>query len=412
MAETRRISRLAAQLLPNGVQAASVAADWDEVVASVGHIDLPGGLQVVPCTPLIGAEVIGLDLKENPLTGVQLDLLTKAFLRYKVLMIRSGGRWKLDKDEHTRFAQQLSEHWNLRPDTEQKKLNHNKGLSVHPFIPQFRGYPHIWPVVPTGGKQSERRETRPEDIVNVEQNRHLQRQSSLEKQKERPKGPQRTRWSSQGGGPEENDSVRGASAFHQDDGFFHQPPSAVVLNALELPKVGGDTVFADMEAAYRGLPAAMQEQIRPLTHTMGWEHIFTSWVQEAKVRSKEDGDDSFWEKIEEFRRDYPPSVHPVVRQHPVTGALSIYANRGFTSQINGLPAEEGRKLFRTLVQQAERPEYQVRMQWQNEGDVCVYDNRCTNHYAVSDYGNMGPRVLHHIALLGEPTKNADGEVIG
>ena len=65
-----------------------------------------------------------------------------------------------------------------------------------------------------------------------------------------------------------------------------------------------------------------------------------------------------------------------------------------------------------LCRMAERPEYQVRMRWQNEGDVCIYDNRNTNHYAVADYGNVGPRALHHIALLGEPTKDAYGNVIG
>merc|ERR1711964_332730 len=165
-------------------------------------------------------------------------------------------------------------------------------------------------------------------------------------------------------------------------------------------------IFANMGAAYHGLPAALQERAKQLTQTMGWEHTIHGnvWINEAK-RREADGDSSFWDRIEKFKRDYPPSLQPLIRMHPVTGELSIYANRGFTHHINDVSAEENRNLMDTLCRMAERPEYQVRMRWRNEGDVCIYDNRITQHYAVADYGNVGPRSLHHIALLGDPTKN-------
>ena len=72
---------------------------------------------------------------------------------------------------------------------------------------------------------------------------------------------------------------------------------------------------------------------------------------------------------------------------------------------------KSQELLLQLYRMCERPEYQVRLRWHDEGDLLVYDNRNTNHYAVSDYGNMGARALHHIALLGEPTMNPDGKII-
>jgi taurine dioxygenase len=209
------------------------------------------------------------------------------------------------------------------------------------------------------------------------------------------------------------DSVKnGANGFHFDDGFFHQPPSAVVLNSMVLPKVGGDTIFADMGAAFRGLPEALQARAKGLTQTMDWRHAFPIWEEEAKRRAETENDNALEQHVEQLKRDYPPSLQPLVRQHPVTKELSIFANLGFTHHVNDVSPDESQQLVATLCRMAERPEYQVRMRWADEGDVCIYDNRITNHYAVADYGAVGPRTLHHIALLGEPTENAQGEVIG
>ena len=145
---------------------------------------------------------------------------------------------------------------------------------------------------------------------------------------------------------------------------------------------------------------------------MDWTHVSPIWMEEAERRSEMDNHDSFWKHIEQLKADYPPSCQPLIRQHPVTGELSIYANLGFTRRIDDVSEKDSRELMAILCRMAERPEYQVRMRWQNEGDVCVYDNRITNHYAVADYGNVGPRALHHIALLGEATMDAFGNVIG
>ncbi len=407
-------------------------SDWDEQAAATGEIALPGGIRLVPETPLIGASVEGLDLTK-PLDEGTLGWLTDAFLRYKVLMVRSHGQWQMDIDQHTRFCQQISAHWNLQPDTPQKTLNHSAGLSVHPFLPWQKGYPHVWPTssVTGGGKQYELRGA--EQVENFEPfaGQKLMKQSgkpvtdngmqatSQHGGKTQHRGNKRNaaqkqlRPGSFGAAAMAQDKVKnGANGFHFDDGFFHEPPSAVVLNSLVLPSVGGDTIFADMGAAYRGLSVELQELAKGLTQTMDWRHAFPIWEQEAQRRIEESGDHSFAEHVEQLKRDYPPSQQPVIRQHPVTGELSIYANLGFTRHINDVSPDESQQLLALLCRMAERPEYQVRLRWQNVGDVCIYDNRITNHYAVSDYGEVGPRALHHIALLGEPTKDADGEIIG
>ncbi|MEE2784739.1 MAG: TauD/TfdA family dioxygenase [Pseudomonadota bacterium] len=393
--------------------------NWDALAAETGQIELPDKITAVPLTPLIGAELYGLDLTK-PLNKTVLESITRALLRYKVLMIRSVGDWKMDVDEHTQFCQRLSAHWGLSADTEQKRLNHSQGLSVHPFLPWQRGYPHIWVTssVTEGGQQFHLRTT--EDVDNFEPfaARKLAKKADTSKsnrhQATDPHDILRThKPGSFGGAALAQDSVNnGANAFHFDDGFFHHPPSAVVLNALVLPKVGGDTIFADMGAAYLGLPQALQERAKNLTQTMDWRHTFPIWEEEAERQLLDDDDDSFKKRVDKLKREYPPSQQPLIRQHPVTGELSIYANLGFTRHINDVTEQESRQLMALLCRMAERPEYQVRMRWQNEGDVCIYDNRNTNHYAVADYGNVGPRALHHIALLGEPTKDAYGNVIG
>ena len=385
--------------------------DWD---GQAGVVDLPGGLRVAPLTPLIGAEVHGLDLAAGPLTERQLRSFTQAFLRYKVLMVRGAGEWRMGPDEHTRFCRQLSEHWGIRPDTDQKRMNHSQGLSVHPFLPWLSGYPHIWPTgsVAGGGRQREIRGAEELEIFEPFAGHKRARRASHRPASSRPPRPSYGPGSF-GAAALSQDSVQnGANGFHFDDGFFHQPPSAVVLNARVLPKIGGDTVFADMGAAFRGLAPELQERARHLTQTMDWQHAFPLWEEEARRRLEEEGDDSFRAHVDRLKRDYPPSLQPVVRRHPVTGELAIYSNLGFTRHINSVSREESRALMGLLCRMAERPEYQVRMRWHDVGDVCVYDNRITNHYAVADYGEIGPRNLHHIALLGEPTMNALGEVVG
>jgi alpha-ketoglutarate-dependent taurine dioxygenase len=388
-------------------------ASWNEEVTGTGRIRLSGGATATPVTPLIGADINGVDLEAGVNDNI-FEEITKLLLRYKVVMLRSDGSWKMNAEQHTRFCQRLSVLWHITPDTPQKRLNESRGLSVHPFLPWLKDYPHIWPTgsVAGGGQQFQIRDN--EEVENFEpygRDKSVTAGSSRKTPHRSDQTIKTPRPGSFGTSALKADSVEnGANSFHFDDGFFHQPPSAVVLNAIVLPKLGGDTIFTDMGAAFAGLSSDLQERCKPLTQTMDWSG-FNSWEREADLRAVS-GDGSLRAHVDQLKKDYPPSIQPLIRQHPVTGELSIYASNGFTRRINEVPAEEGRKILANLYRLAERPEYQVRLRWHDEGDVCIYDNRITNHYAVADYGQIGPRSLHHIALLGEPTQNALGQIIG
>jgi alpha-ketoglutarate-dependent taurine dioxygenase len=95
----------------------------------------------------------------------------------------------------------------------------------------------------------------------------------------------------------------------------------------------------------------------------------------------------------------PPVVHPVVRVHPSTGRPSIFVNPGFTSHIVGFSRHESDHLLRLLYEHATQPEMLVRHRWR-AGDVVMWDNRATMHYAADDYGTA-PRKMRRVTLRGD-----------
>ena len=95
----------------------------------------------------------------------------------------------------------------------------------------------------------------------------------------------------------------------------------------------------------------------------------------------------------------PSARHPVVRTHPVTGRKILYVNPTFTAHLEGVPAAEADAIFAYLTTHQQQPEFQCRWRWR-EGDVAVWDNRATHHYAIADYGD-GERTIHRVTLEGE-----------
>ena len=157
--------------------------------------------------------------------------------------------------------------------------------------------------------------------------------------------------------------------WHSDVTWREAPSLGSILRAIEVPSHGGDTLFADMYAAYDGLSPAMQAWICTLTA----EHDI------ARVFGKRLGVDA-----ETLRAKYPVQTHPVVRTHPETGRRGIYVNTGFTEKINGLSRKESDWLLAHLYAQAAIPEYQCRFVWQ-ANSIAFWDNRASQHYAASDY---------------------------
>lgn len=173
--------------------------------------------------------------------------------------------------------------------------------------------------------------------------------------------------------------------WHADITFRSRPSIASLLRSRLVPPVGGDTIWSDAAAAYRGLPDAVKERIANLDA----EHdIVRSFG--ARVTA---------EKREELRRTHPPVRHPVVRTHPETGERVLYVNYTFTTCILDVEPEESDALLRLLFDRIKVPEYQVRFRW-TPNAMGIWDNRSTQHYAVGDYW-PADRILERVTVGGD-----------
>lgn len=183
----------------------------------------------------------------------------------------------------------------------------------------------------------------------------------------------------------EDSPIANGNGWHSDVSCDEEPPMATMLQVHTLPEGGGgDTLFADMEAAYRSLPPESQSRLRTLTALHESEHVYRGRYADRGV----DDNDA----------QYPSAQHPVVRTHPETGRLSIYVNRSFTTQIVGLNPEESGELLSWLFNHIEQPEFQIRYRWR-QNDLALWDNRCLQHFAIWDYW-PNERKGNRVSILG------------
>ncbi len=200
-------------------------------------------------------------------------------------------------------------------------------------------------------------------------------------------------------GADQSDTAPGAMRFvkgeksvgienfwHHDMTFLARPPMVTALRALEVPPVGGDTLWADMAAAHDCLPEDVCERIADLWAEHDWyDNYGRSMSPELR---------------EAVRPEFPAVRHPVVARHPVTGRRVLFVTRAFTQRIIGLSETESDDLLEMLWAQADRSEYQCRFRWQPDS-VAIWDNRACQHYAVSDYAPQR-RVMERISGDGPP----------
>jgi len=185
---------------------------------------------------------------------------------------------------------------------------------------------------------------------------------------------------------EKSDTAKGyENIWHSDVTWREIPSMASILRAREVPTVGGDTLWADMGAVYDGLPDDVKERIDGLTAVHDFAQTFGLAYQ---------GDE-----LAKLRQQYPPAEHPVVRTHPETGRKTLYVNEIFTSHLVGMGETEGDELLRYLCAQSRIPEYQCRFRWSADA-VAFWDNRATQHYAVSDYW-PARRVMERVTVIGD-----------
>lgn len=173
--------------------------------------------------------------------------------------------------------------------------------------------------------------------------------------------------------------------WHQDLTWHARPSFGAVLRAVEVPAVGGDTLWVDTAAAYDDLPDAVREQIDGLAAVHDWRRSFGLAMEP--------------DLIERLLPEFPPTTHPVVRAHPETGRRTLFVNAIFTESIVGLDAAASEALLDRLFAQYRKPEFQCRFRW-TPGAVAFWDNRATAHYAASDY-HPQPRVMDRISIQGD-----------
>jgi taurine dioxygenase len=185
------------------------------------------------------------------------------------------------------------------------------------------------------------------------------------------------------------------NAFHCDATWRECPPMGCVLRCVECPEVGGDTIWVNMVEAYRRLPGHIKAQIAGLRARHSIEATFGAAMPTEKRLA--------------LKKQYPDAEHPVVRTHPETGEKILYVN-GFTTHLTNFHTPENVRygqdfapgsglLLSYLVSQAAIPEFQVRWRWR-KNSIAIWDNRCTQHYAVQDYW-PAIRKMERTAIIGD-----------
>jgi taurine dioxygenase len=185
------------------------------------------------------------------------------------------------------------------------------------------------------------------------------------------------------------------NAWHCDATWREAPPMGAVLRCIECPSVGGDTIWTNMVRAYDDLPAPIKKTIEGLYARHSIEASFGARMP--------------IEKRHALKAQYPDAEHPVVRTHPETGEKVLFVNSYATHFTNFHTAENvrygtdyapgGANLLTYLIGRAAIPEYQVRWRWE-PNSVAIWDNRCTQHYAVMDYW-PAVRKMERAGIIGD-----------
>ena len=174
----------------------------------------------------------------------------------------------------------------------------------------------------------------------------------------------------------------GEMQFHTDQSHQETPCSGTMLYALEVPRVGGDTLFANGYTAYETLPDAIKQRLAGKRALHAYDYD-TASTRRGTV----------------LKEGVPHAVHPVVRTHPETGRKALYVNRLMTLRIEDIEPQESEDLLQMLFDHIERKDFVWGQTWK-PGDVVLWDNRCTVH-ARTDFSAAERRLMRRVTILGE-----------
>jgi taurine dioxygenase len=191
-----------------------------------------------------------------------------------------------------------------------------------------------------------------------------------------------------------------ANSWHTDVTFVDRIPAISILRGVVIPPYGGSTVWANTAAAYAALPAPLKALVDQLwaVHTNDYDYAA------ASERDDQLDEEQIF-KRREFARVKYETEHPVVRVHPETGEPALVLGH-FVKKFVGLNTAESHALFNVLQSRVTKLENTTRWAWQ-EGDVAMWDNRATQHYAVADFGEQR-REVRRITVAGDVPVSLDG----
>ena len=177
------------------------------------------------------------------------------------------------------------------------------------------------------------------------------------------------------------------SFWHSDSAYLEKPPKITMLYAREIPPRGGDTLFADMYTACEELSPGLRSALESLRA-----------VNSASVVPRDEG---IYDEVKSKNSDKSGqcAIHPVIRRHDETGRGALYVNSIHTLCFAGMTRAESLPLLGYLYSRVTRPEYCFRLRWR-QNTLALWDNRCTQHYALNDYHGYR-RVMHRIIVGGD-----------
>lgn len=173
--------------------------------------------------------------------------------------------------------------------------------------------------------------------------------------------------------------------WHSDDSYKAVPCSLTMLYAVAVPASGGDTQFVNMYAAYDDLPAQTRRRLAPLRVV----HRYDSSRKGTRIAAL----------TPDEAEAVPEVVHPLVRCHPETGRKALYMNPNRMEAVANVDRGASDELLDALIQHATQAKYQYRHKWR-QGDILIWDNRCTMHKANADYPEGARRLMHRIIVAG------------
>ncbi|HXX49526.1 MAG TPA: TauD/TfdA family dioxygenase [Myxococcota bacterium] len=179
--------------------------------------------------------------------------------------------------------------------------------------------------------------------------------------------------------------------WHADHSYDEAPALGSILVARELPDAGGDTMFANLYAAYEALSEGLKRTLATLRAKHSNRHLYgpQGLYRKSDLAGQLKGEEGVGD-----------AVHPVVIRHPESGRRALYVNPGHTLHFEGWSAGESQSLLSYLYAHATKPEFTCRFRWA-PGSVAFWDNRCSWHFAVNDYHGER-RLMHRITLVGTP----------